>query len=445
MTETARNNANTPRRGLAARFGMAFLVFVVTGSLLLLAWFAHQEREQSAKVFVALAKADVDFIRELRLPRSEKLAGDLGRLLKMEVYFRSRDGQTMPTTTLPLPSATGDHAVKLDNGREALAMKLDNAHDVIFVRSTAAVASITQPGTLGALGAFWLLSLALAWAVARDVVKPLSNLTRRLPTLFGDASPAVPEAARSDEIGQLANALVDARTRLNQERLLREQSEKLALLGRVATGLAHEIKNPVSSIQLHAQLVDTGSLDAEAKRSLDLIRGEACVIDGLVNQWLYVVRPAPPGTSPLDARDVLHQVIDTVRAQADHANVQITTALDPPLLIRGDRQRLSQAFRNLAINAIQAMPTGGTLTISGKKESNSVVITFTDTGPGFSAAALAGAADLFFSEREGGLGIGLNVVKEVITHHGGWLNLANVEPHGARATITLPMSASKPE
>lgn len=429
---------NTPRRGLAARFGVAFLVFVVTGSLLLLAWFAHQEREQSAKVFVALAKADVDFIRELKLPRSEKLAGDLGRLLKMEVYFRSRDGQTMPPSTLPLPSAAGDRALKLDDKHEALAMRLDDTHDVIFVRSAAAVASITQPGTLGALGAFWLLSLALAWAVAREVVKPLSNLTRRLPALFSDSKPDVPEAARSDEIGQLATALVDARTRLNQERLLREQSEKLALLGRVATGLAHEIKNPVSSIQLHAQLVDAGALDEEAKRSLALIQGEARVIDSLVNQWLYVARPAPPGTSPLDVREVLRQVIDTVRAQADHACVQITACLESPLLIRGDRQRLSQSFRNLAINAFQAMPAGGTLTITGKNDGNAVIITFTDTGAGFSAAALAGAAELFFSEREGGLGIGLNVVKEVVTHHGGRLELTNAEPGGARVTISLP-------
>ena len=328
MTAPARNEPHTPRHGLAARFGVAFLVFVVTGSLLLLARFAHQEREQSAGVFLALAKADADFIRELKLPRSEKLAGDLSRLLKMEVYFRSRDGQTMPPTSLHLPTAAGDHAVKLDDDQEALAMKLDDAHDVIFVRGTAVVASITQPGTLGALVTFWLLSLALAWAVAREVVKPLSNLTRRLPTLFSDSEPEVPEATRSDEIGQLATALVDARTRLNQERLLREQSEKLALLGRVATGLAHEIKNPVSSIQLHAQLVDTGALDAEAKRSLELIQGEARVIDSLVNQWLYVARPAPPGTSPLDARDVLQQVIDSVRAQADHANVHMSTTLN---------------------------------------------------------------------------------------------------------------------
>lgn len=115
------------------RFGVAFLVFVVAGSLLLLAWFGHQEREQSARLFVALARADADFIRELKLPRSEKLADDLGRLLKMEVFFRDRDGRLMPTSTLALPSAgSRTNVVKLAGGSEALAVRLDEAHDVVF-------------------------------------------------------------------------------------------------------------------------------------------------------------------------------------------------------------------------------------------------------------------------------------------------------------------------
>jgi signal transduction histidine kinase len=434
----------SPRPGLAVRFGIAFLVFVVAGSLLLLAWFGHQERMQSARLFVALARADADFIRELKLPRSEKLADDLGRLLKMEVFFRDREGKLMPATSLALPAAQSNASVvKLAGGREALAVRLDDAHDVIFVRASAAGTSITQPGTLGALAVFWLLSLALAWAVSQGVVRPLSNLTRRLPQMFGDAAPDVPEAARSDEIGQLASALLDARTRLGKERLRREQSEKLALLGRVATGLAHEIKNPVASIQLHAQLVDGDALDDEAKKSLSLIQSESRVIDGLVNQWLYVARPAPPSTSLMDAREILLQTIDTIRAQAEHAGVAITHDAADELPLRGDRQRLAQAFRNLAINAIQAMPTGGTLTVAGTMADHTCRITFTDTGAGFSERALGSAADLFFSEREGGLGIGLNVVKEVITHHGGTLKCANVSPHGAQVTITLPAVTSQ--
>ncbi len=434
------------RPGLAVRFGIAFLVFVVAGSLLLLAWFGQQEREQSARLFTALARADADFIRELKLPRSEKLAADLGRLLKMEVFFRDRTGTLMPATPLTLPAAgPADRVTKLSGEHEALAVRLDDAHDVVFVRSIVTGPSIKQPGTLGALGVFWLLSLALAWAVSQGVVRPLSNLTRRLPQMFGDATPDVPEARRGDEIGQLATALLDARTRLAEERTRREQSEKLALLGRVATGLAHEIKNPVASIQLHAQLVDHASLDADARKSLGLIQSESRVIDGLVNQWLYVARPAPPSTSLMDAREILMQTIDAIRAQAEHAEVDIKLVTQTGLPLRGDRQRLAQAFRNVMINAIQAMPAGGTLTVAGDVAEGRCRITFTDTGAGFSQRALESGPELFFSEREGGLGIGLNVVKEVIAHHGGTLHCGNARPHGAQVTLTLPSAAPEPE
>ena len=428
-------------QGLVRRFALAFLVFGVCGSLLLLAWLRHLERRQSAEVFLALAQNDADFVRELRLPRSEKLASDLGRLLKMEIFFRDQTGAHTPAVSLPkLPTDGVVH--QLEGQREAVAMRLDDTHDILFVRPTQTLAaSVARPGTLGALVIFWLLSLALAWAVARQVVRPITGLTRVLPRLFDETPPALPEAERPDEIGQIARGLLDARVRLLDERQRREQSEKLALLGRMATGLAHEIKNPVASIQLHAQLTDDPTLGSEARRSLEMIQSESRVIEGLVNQWLYVARPAPPGTSLLNLREVLLQTVEILGAQAAHADVGIKLRFQAEMPVRGDRQRLVQAFRNLALNAIQAMPTGGTLTLAAHIESGQVHLTFTDTGRGFSERALQSGVELFYSEREGGLGIGLNVAREVITHHGGQMSLRNVTPHGAEVHITLPITA----
>lgn len=427
-------------QGLVVRFGLAFLIFGVCGSLFLLAWFHHIAQRQSAELFQKLAQNDADFVRELRLPRSEKLAADLGRLLKMEIVFRDASGALTPQVTLP-PLPTGDAVHRLSGAREAIAVRLDETHDLLFIRPADTwVGSMARPGTLGVLLIFWLLSLALAWALARQVVRPLTSLTRSLPGLFQDPAPALPETSRPDEIGQLARGLLDARSRLLDERKRREQSEKLALLGRMATGLAHEIKNPVASIQLHAQLADDPALRPETRQSLDFIQKESHVIEGLVNQWLYVARPAPPGTSHLDLADVLHQTLELIRAQATHADVEIQIQLTSPMPVRGDRQRLQQAFRNLALNAIQAMPTGGVLTIASTLHLGQIHLTFTDTGRGFSPAALANGADLFFSEREGGLGIGLNVVHEVITHHHGHVTLHNVTPTGAQVLITLPLA-----
>jgi hypothetical protein len=184
------------------------------------------------------------------------------------------------------------------------------------------------------------------------------------------------EAQRGDEIGELARALTQARDDLIEERQRREQSERMALLGRVATGLAHEIKNPLASIQLHAQLMDAEAMDAESAQSLQHVQSEARVIEGLVNQWLYLTRPVPPKMLELDASEVLMETVAALKAQADHANVQIRHPALPRMPMQGDRTRLQQVFRNILLNGIQAMPRGGELEITPHRQEQQVEIEF---------------------------------------------------------------------
>jgi signal transduction histidine kinase len=172
-------------------------------------------------------------------------------------------------------------------------------------------------------------------------------------------------------------------------------------------------------------------------QSLQHVQAEAKVIEGLVNQWLYLTRPVPPKMQSLDLGEVLAETIETLRAQADHAgvNVHANATLGQARLL-GDRARLQQAFRNVMLNAIQAMPRGGDLRI----EITLGGLLFQDSGTGFSEAALAHGADLFFSEKEGGMGVGLNVVQEIITAHGGSIVLKNHPDGGAVVVIELQMT-----
>jgi signal transduction histidine kinase len=120
---------------------------------------------------------------------------------------------------------------------------------------------------------------------------------------------------------------------------------------------------------------------------------------------------------------------------------------DRSLWVNGDRLRLVQALRNLMLNAIQAMSrSGGELRITATTDDakNIISLCIIDNGPGFTEAALAHAQNLFFSEREGGMGVGLSVVSEVIAAHGGTLQLANHQPHGASVTISLPRPHEHP-
>lgn len=435
-----------PRRSLTTRFVVVFAAFVAAGSLLLLTWLRHQQQAESERVFRTLAQTDANFVQRLNLPRSAKLAGDLGQLLRMQIHFRDATGTLEPPLnelaagslkTLPL-----DEVRELPGQWQTLVLRLDARQDMVFLRKTPEMTlSLLHPATRNALLAFWLLSAALGWVIAGQVVRPVARLTRGLKGFFDSKDRSPMETDRGDEIGELARALTQARDDLLQEREKREQSERMALLGRVATGLAHEIKNPLAAIQLHAQLMDVSALDAESAQSLQHVQSESRVIEGLVNQWLYLTRPVPPKMELLDLGAVMEATLSALRAQAAHAGVTILCTILPALWqsrIQGDRARLQQAFRNIALNAIQAMPGGGELEVSHHHLENRCEVVFRDHGTGFSTVALEHGAELFYSEREGGMGVGLNVVSEIVRAHGGELHLGNHPEGGAEVKVVLP-------
>ena len=358
---------------LRLTLGLGFLAFIIAGSLLLLAWLRQREREESNRLFQALAKADAEFVRRMNLPRSGKLAHDLEQLLGMQIEFRAAG--TAPANT-----------------EDRLTIRLDGKNDMIFTRTPVVSSlSLRDPATLNAFIAFWLISGLVGWLLVR-------------------------------------------------ERLKRAQSERLAMLGRVATSLAHDIKNPLASIQLHAQLMTPQN--EEDRQAVRLIENESEVIAGLVNQWLHLANPLPPKLVKLDLTECIRGVSRNIEAQARHAGVEIKLDLPAPIWIMGDSQRLAQAVRNLMINAIQAMPRGGNLYVNAQSLGHSCELRFSDSGTGFSEPALAHGTELFFTEKEGGMGVGLNIVSTIISAHGGSMNLQNDPKGGAVIIVSLPSLAA---
>lgn len=367
------------------RFGLGFLAFVVAGSLLLLAWLSYREEQESHRLFIALAKSQATFVRQMNLPRSTKLGQDLERLSGVSVSFRT--GRSLNGDILS-EAPVSDAIIPLPKGQEALVVGLDDKTDIIFVRQIpASNLSLNDPATRNAFITFWLLSAFVGWLLAR-------------------------------------------------ERIKRAQSERLAMLGRVATSLAHDIKNPLASIQLHAQLMTPS--DPEDAKALKMIGSESEVIAGLVNQWLHLANPLPPKLTKLDLAECIRSVAQNLDAQAQHAGVVIENDLAGPLWVTGDEQRLAQAFRNLMVNAIEAMPRGGKLRIHATTEENHLMLHFSDTGPGFTESALAHGTELFFSEKEGGMGVGLNIVASIVAAHGGRLEMKNEPKSGAVIIVSLP-------
>ncbi len=453
-------------RGLWLHIAIPILSFVVLGSLVIVVLLHADSQRESRNLFGTLARTNAELIKAAQLPTDRRVAEDLSRALGMQIFFRrhawevstQRSGEMKITPGLelvpPLPANLVSAAPQLERlspeegivraGRdwEAIAVALDEDRTLIVARRFQPVSTLfLQPGPLALLLLFWILAVALAWVISRGVVRPLRLLTEYLPQIASDSRTLPPGVERKDEIGELARAYLSTRGLLRDERNRRTQSERLALLGRMATGLAHEIHNPLAAIRLHAQLLDSApdtDFSDTAREALPVLLDETARIEGLVNQWMFLARPIPPQTSSANLAELVAHVVRAHRALAEHAGVEIVQNLEPELLVTIDSRRMTQALRNVIVNAIHAMPSGGTLTITGRHRGGNVQIEFADTGPGFSPTALARHAELFYSEKEGGMGIGLSVSTEILKAHRGVLTVSNGPNGGALVTFLIP-------
>jgi signal transduction histidine kinase len=226
---------------------------------------------------------------------------------------------------------------------------------------------------------------------------------------------------------------------LLEEREKRRSAERLAILGTMAASLAHEVRNPVAAIRLHAQLLEDAPA-AEGSASRALIASEAERIESLVNQWLRYARPQPPAMAAGDLGTTVEQALARCAAQAAHGRVALSKQIPQGTTfpVKMDRDRILQALINVILNAIQAQPAGGEVTVSLQSKAGNYEVSVDDQGQGFSAAALAKAQEPFYSEKEGGMGLGLAVASEVLLAHGGDLKLENPREGGARVVLRLP-------
>ncbi|RBP43866.1 signal transduction histidine kinase [Roseimicrobium gellanilyticum] len=418
---------------------------MLVGSILLVALTWWSVREDESRDFAALARTNAEFLRRMTLPPSERMASQLGEVLNVSVYFRHRDtGILTPAPTqeilqrglslVRLPADGWTHAFE---GLEAVAIPIGDLRDLVFVRPEVRLPAILQhPRTLAMLGVFWFLALAFGWALARGLVLPLRHLAKQLPAIETPGPISLPEASRQDEIGDVARAFLRTREALQSERVQRAQAEKLAVLGRMTAALAHEIQNPVSAIKMHAQLWPGG--EEEGRITAKTIEHEAARIESLVSQWMYLSKPQPPTMRRVDLATVLRQVLQVHQPQLEHAQIHTSLEVPAEFTVRGDSRRLAQVFSNLLVNAIQAMPMGGTLRVEGISDEKGTTIAFMDSGKGFSKEALSRFSEFFFTEKEGGMGIGLSVAAEIVKAHQGELRVENREQGGASVLVLLP-------
>jgi signal transduction histidine kinase len=427
---------------LSWRVGLPIVLLVLVEAVALAAYTSHQIAGEDTHAFECAATQNAAHIARRGWPASEELAGDLQEVVSHGVFFRNERGGLVPPPPAPLhdvpfASVPADGRAVRHGPFELVAVRLParldrpGRSDLLFVRETRN--TLLDPRTLTVLGAGLLLAALIAWVVVRGLVLPLRRLASHLPRIETPGPLDLPDAARHDEIGDLARAFVRTRDALQAERDSRERAERLAVLGRMTGALAHEVQNPVAAIRMHAQLWHGEHADETAA----IIEQEAQRIESLLNQWMYLTRPEAPAVRELDVALLIAQVVASHRAQAEHAAVRVETRADGDLRASADGKRLQQVFSNLVVNAIQAMPAGGTLSITAWSDASHVHVRFADTGRGFSPTALQRFAEFFYSEREGGMGIGLSVASEIMKAHGGGLRVQNRAEGGAEVTVSL--------
>ena len=323
--------------------------FVLLGSLSrVLAFERHLDREER-RAFEGLARVNAGFLERTRLPQSEKMAAQLGEIIGARVFFwQPKTGQVVGRANDSVARAAlrmdADGKVKVMPDRAwMVGVPGRDGSRVIFLRpGEQRVLALDRADTWLALGVFWVLSLGLGWWLARRVTRPLRSLAESLPLVGTERELPVLPVGRRDEIGQLAQTLTRTHESLRNERERRRAAERHAMLGRMATSLAHEVRNPVAAIRLHAQLLESAPAD-EAAISRQLIESEAERIEGLVGQWLSYAKPAPPVLTAVDVAEALRQALRLIEPQARNAGVVLdcTPRRDmAPLRILADRHVL---------------------------------------------------------------------------------------------------------
>jgi len=224
-------------------------------------------------------------------------------------------------------------------------------------------------------------------------------------------------------------------------------AEELAALGTLAANLAHEIRNPLNSINLNLELLDEDLADqeCEARNSLASTRREVGRLAKLVSDFLTYARPADPKMETVSVPALLNEICEFLHAEATSMGVHLRlTAGIPDVTVSADESRLRQVILNLVLNAVQSVADlkaeRRVVEISATSTDAEIALVVTDRGDGIADADLGRVREAFFTKRRGGSGLGLAIAERFAEVHGGRVELENMEPYGFAARIVLPVS-----
>lgn len=224
-----------------------------------------------------------------------------------------------------------------------------------------------------------------------------------------------------------------------------KRADRLSAIGQLAAGLAHEIRNPLASIDGAAEVLEVaGDRPELRKETVGIIRKECSRLNRLLTSLLDFARPRNPHWGEVDLAKVLNSVIDLVTHSASKGIRFHNDIAGPIPSLLGDEEQLTQVILNLTLNAAQAMPGGGDVWLAARHLKDGIAIQVRDEGAGIAEENMDKIFDPFFTTKDSGTGLGLSVVHQIVTQHGGTVTVTRNEEKGTTFTLFFPQSRGDP-
>jgi signal transduction histidine kinase len=323
--------------------------------------------------------------------------------------------------------------------------------DIYIVLSMKRLQQVKESAERDRLIAFVFLGLLLIVTIAiftKRITRPITELGQIAEKVaegnldFG-APVSGPKEMRT--LSQTFNEMLSGlRSKRNLEELL-QRAERSAVVGRLASGIAHEIRNPLNFINLSIDHLRASFAPKEEPsraqyiHMLTTIKDELARLNRLVTDFLGYGRPAKLKIREIDARSLIEEVRNLVNTQAEQQGVTVNIEQKGhgDAKLQGDPELIKTCFSNLMINAIQAMPSGGALNVSLRPDNGFLEIKFADTGVGIMPEDLGQIFEPYYSTKDTGIGLGLPLTKKIIEEHGGKINVESGLGRGTTFTVTL--------
>ena len=274
--------------------------------------------------------------------------------------------------------------------------------------------------------------------IAKAVTAPLSQLTHFVRHFFLDQTSQLPTSGPA-EVQELSSAFKKMISELEASQKNLERAAKLAVVGEMAAAMSHEVRTPLGILRSSANVLQREpQLSKEGHEVLGFIISETERLNNLVSSLIDAARPRLPAFTEVNLSALAIKCIAMLSAQAQTKNVQLDCHADQDYLIKADSEQMTQVLMNLLINAIQMLPNHGKVEVGITALQDTIQLTISDNGPGIPAGSQAQIFEPFFTQRAGGVGLGLAVVRQIVHAHQGEISYSPSQQGGAQFTITLP-------